>query len=63
MIREKPTQAIRGVAALSEMLDHIGGVQENGDSVTDSMVAKVLTENELELRELVRYALNSLAND
>lgn len=57
------TPALRGVAALSEMLDCIGGTDASGAEVTDHDVAKMLSGHELPLRALLRYALDQLASE
>lgn len=58
MIRDNIPNTIKGVAALSAALACIGAHTQS-----DSDVAKVVVENELALRDLVRYALNALASD
>lgn len=50
---------MRGVAALVDMLDQIGA----GDGDGDHKVAKILVDAELELRDLVRFALAKLSLD
>lgn len=55
-IRENSTGVIRGLAALSEMLDCIG--ERNAD---DHKVAQVLVENELHLRSLLAFGLDRVA--
>lgn len=47
---------LRGAAALQEMLDCIGNPDPN-TAQPDQIVAKILVENEMELRALVRDAL------
>lgn len=47
--------ALRGAAALKEMLDNIG--REDGK---DADVAKVLTDHEMQLRALLTFALDAL---
>lgn len=58
LIRENLTETIKGVAALAEALDMIGA-----EGKDDHAMAKIICDGELPLRDLVRYALNSLAND
>lgn len=48
-------QAIRGAAALKEMLDQIG--HPSGD---DHRVAKILTDNELQLVALLTFAFDAI---
>lgn len=57
MIRDDTPNTIRGAAALQEALDLIGG-----EGVTDKDLAKVIVDNELFCRALVRFALNELAS-
>ncbi len=57
MIRDDAPNTIRGAAALQEALDLIGG-----EGVTDKDLAKVIVDNELVCRALVRFALNELAS-
>jgi hypothetical protein len=52
---------IRGVSALAEALECIGGRHPSGDNKTDHDLAKVIVENKISLRELVGYALKCLA--
>jgi hypothetical protein len=47
---------LRGAAALNEMLTMIGA-----PNATDHDMAAVLTDNELELRELLSFVLTKLA--
>lgn len=61
MIRDSIPKAIKGVGALAEALDCIGGQQPSGDNKTDHDLAKVIVDNELDLRELVKFALDALA--
>jgi hypothetical protein len=49
---------LRGAAALAEMLDCIGG-----EGVTDHDVAKLLTDNELDLRELLSFAIRKMIDE
>lgn len=56
MIRENHAAAIKGAGALQEALELIGAQDK-----TDHDMAKVIVDNELELRELVRFALDGLA--
>lgn len=58
MIRENITLSIKGAAALSEALDQIGGHEKS-----DHDLAKVIVENELSLREFLRWGLYRLATD
>jgi hypothetical protein len=51
------TQAIKGAGALSELLDCIGATLPNGDPAGDHAAAKVLVDNELELRALLSWSL------
>lgn len=59
-MRDNYPSAIRGAAALQEALDLIGGDHE-GEG--DKMLAKVIVDNEVPLRDLVRHFLNSVSND
>jgi len=54
--RSMRARRLRGAAALNEMLTMIGA-----PNATDHDTATVLTDNELELRELLAYALTELA--
>lgn len=54
---------IRGVAALAEMLDCIGGIDPSGESIGDHAVAKILVEYEISLRALVKYSIEQMAGD
>lgn len=58
MDKETFATTIKGVAALAEAVDMIGA--ESGD---DHKLAHVICDNELPLRELIRYALKSLGED
>lgn len=63
MIRDNIPRTIKGVAALAEALDCIGATQPNGDNANDDLLAKIIVDNELALRELVRFSLNALATE
>lgn len=54
---------LRGIAALSAALNCIGGLAPNGDSIGDHAVAKIVVDNELELRALVKFAVDTLAEE
>lgn len=56
-------QAMRGAAALAEMIDCIGATLPSGDPQGDHAVAKILVENEMELRELLNFALPRLGHE
>ncbi len=58
MIRDNVPSAVRGAAALMEMLDCIGSA-DGGDKT----VAKILVDNEIPLRDLAKYALEQIANE
>lgn len=53
--RSIKARRLRGAAALMEMLHHIGA-----NNVTDHDVARVLCDNELELREMLSFAMSKL---
>lgn len=53
--------AMRGAAALAEMLDCIGAVDPSGESIGDHAVAKILVESEMQLRALLHDALDRIA--
>lgn len=55
--QEMTAAAIKGIGALCHMLNQIG----NSDGGGDKTVAKLLCDNELDLRCLVRFALKSAA--
>lgn len=63
MIRDNIPRTIKGVGALVEALNCIGAQQPNGDNQTDHDLAKIIVDHEVELRELVRYALDALSGD
>lgn len=48
-------QALRGAAALSDMLDCLG-------QADDHAVAKIVTERELELRALLTFSLDEFSS-
>lgn len=50
-------QQLRGAAAITEMLDCIGACD-----ASDRDVAKVLVEHELDIRELLAFALTEIVN-
>lgn len=50
-------ETLKGMAALQSALDLIGSGAENGDK----LLAKVIVENELALRDLIRFACTKLA--
>ncbi|HWY14391.1 MAG TPA: hypothetical protein VNX86_04535 [Rhizomicrobium sp.] len=56
--RNERSQAMRGAAAVSAMIDLIGTTEEDGG---EHAVAKILVDEELALRELVKFALMMLA--
>lgn len=58
MSRQNPNipDIIKGVAALTEAIDTIGG-----EDKTDHDMAKIIVEAEMPLRNLVKYALDCLA--
>lgn len=58
MARNEGVDALRGAAALQECLDTIGA-----EGLTDHDLAKIIVENELECRTLVRWAVARLATD
>jgi hypothetical protein len=65
-MRSKPHETIRGAAALSEMLDYIGAihaVQLSGDPIEDHAVAKILVDNEINLRALLEFAIDAIADE
>lgn len=47
-------KALKGAAALAEMLGLIGAAED------DNAVAKVMVENEIELRDLLKWALEHI---
>ena len=57
------SETIRGVAALMQMLECIGGMDDTGESLTDHDVARIMCRDELALRALVRFALGQLVKD
>jgi hypothetical protein len=59
----KPHETIRGAAALSEMLDCIGAVQLSGEPIGDHAVAKIMVENEMNLRALLEFAIGAIADE
>lgn len=54
--RSLGARRLRGAAALMEMLEQIGA-----HNATDSDVARVLCDNELELREMLAYVMTELS--
>lgn len=58
MMRDNIPRSIKGAGALAEALELIGA-----EGKTDHDMAKVITENELELREFLKWGLMSLASD
>lgn len=58
-MRDNHPNTIKGAGALQEALDLIGYTEPDGDK----RLAKIIVDNELALRDLIRYALNSLSND
>jgi hypothetical protein len=63
VIRDNIANTIKGAGALQEALDCIGATEPNGDGKTDHALAKIIVDNELALRDLVRYSLNALATE
>lgn len=58
MIRDDDANAIRGVAALQEALALIGM-----PGATDMAMAKIIVDNEMACRALVRFALDRVASE
>lgn len=56
---------MRGVAAVQEALDIIGATEPSGDSLHngDYQMAKIICDNEIAVRALVRFALERLADE
>ncbi len=57
------TLALRGAAALSELLDCIGGLQPDGEPIDDHAAAKVLVDSEMELRGLLRWVIDNMGDE
>lgn len=51
-------QLIRGVAALAEALNVIGATTPEGDPMGDHAMAKAICDNEMELRQLLQFAMH-----
>jgi hypothetical protein len=60
-VREMRSPAIKGAGALSQMLDCIGAAQPNGDPIGDHTVARILVDNELDLRAFLDWSLWKLS--
>jgi hypothetical protein len=58
---EDVAKTVKGAGALLLALDVIGTDDEEVGG--DRRVAKIICDHELELRELVRYALNSVTDN
>jgi hypothetical protein len=58
MIRENIPAAIKGAGALAEALDLIGT-----EGKTDHDMARIIHDNELVLRDFLKWGLHSLATD
>jgi hypothetical protein len=54
-------KVVKGAGALLQALDTIGAASEDDDG--DRLMAKIICDNELDLRELVRYALDSITEE
>lgn len=59
---KQKTEAIRGIAAVSEALNCIGA-ERFIDGGGDHAVAKIVVDNEMQLRSLVAFALVCLASE
>lgn len=55
-MRDMNFKAMKGAAALGEMLECIGASLPSGDPLGDHAVAKILCDYEMELRELLDFA-------
>jgi hypothetical protein len=55
--------ALRGVAALTDALDMIGGQFRDGAPCTDKDMAKCVCDAELDVRALLKYALAKLSQE
>ena len=58
-MRDNYSNTIKGAGALQEALDLIGDTDPDGDK----RLSKIIVDNELALRDLIRFALNSISND
>ncbi len=63
VIAEMDFQAIRGAAALSEMLGCLGGEAPDGRLATDKVVVQLLVDHEMELRALLKFAVTAFADN
>lgn len=52
-------ETLKGLSALQSALDLIGNTDTAGQG--DKLVAKIVVENELALRDLIRFACTKLA--
>jgi hypothetical protein len=61
MIRDNWPSAIKGAGALQEAIELIGTPVEDGGG--DSALAKIIVDNEMALRALVRHALDLISGE
>ncbi len=60
MAKENIASAIRGASAVQEAIDRIGTSDEG---TGDHDIAKIIVDNEIALRDLVRFALEAAADE
>jgi hypothetical protein len=58
----KPTETIKGVAAIAEMLDHIG-IDPDNDPRVGQAIRKIVVENEMNLLALLTFAMGAIADE
>lgn len=54
----KTAAVLRGIAAMDEMLDQIGGDPDEAD---DKIVAKIMCDNEMDIRTAIRFAIANVS--